>query len=486
MDILTAQQFNDLLTELEQLSLTSETWTKAVPVLDYDQLEQLITFFKARLVDGSEKLTKYFNQLVYYNQDEDRLTELLELLFKGFTDKLLERKWFNKFSSEFVTWVTSDLVIENFFLFLRQVHSRYPLQPESQILQTLEQNSQTNIRFHVLCFKLEQNLGMYINTEILQLFFSVPMDLQLQFIPILNNLSETKRIALAKEILTNKRIQTKHYIIISILFHMTSEISKLFESYELFKEYITSLKDKKTFELLFAEFTKPDAVNQSWIQQLLLNTIKEDAFQASYIVETSGEYLGEWPTEFRKHFLQLILDEKPALQVSLAKILSPLWHDEQIIKVLLKQPDEQLQEPLFESLVNIFMIVPPDIQQTVEHLFRTNHKNDYFLGLLLASNFQYGSFLEEIEKSLADHTNKNHELKLRGILIGLGMHWNELPDEIHKILLTIQPDLTTKLKRELLKGLEMIYVTLNVEGMNFVTELQSYDYQITPDDLELD
>ena len=486
MDSLTTQEFNEVVEKLNQSTLTMEVWTTVLPVLDYDQLKQLIILFHTKMAEKPDQMKKYLDKLVYYNQDEDRLTEVLELLISEATDKILESAWFRELSTSIVTWLSSDIVLENFFLFLGQLDSHYPLQPESQFLQDLDKSESAKVRFRILCFRLERNHRMYENTEILQLFYSVPQDQQLQFIPILNNVQKTQRLELAKEILLHEESQHNHYIILSILFQMTKDISKLFNSYEIFEDFIFSLKNTETYELLFAEFTKPDAITLPWIQKLLLKALQNSPLLSDYIISTSGEYLSEWPEQFREQFLQLILNGNEEVQISLAKILSPLWHDEQIIQNLLKQQNKHIQEPLYESLVSIYQLLTPELQQTVEKQLRSDPKNAYFEGLLVATNITHESFLEDIRETITDYSNIEKEKKIRGILVGLGMKWNTLPVELKEFIKTMHKNFPKKFKKELLKGLEMIYVTLDVEGMNFVTELQSYDFQISPDEIELD
>ncbi len=486
MNSLSSENFQDILYKLEQATLSQDEWHQAIPLLEYDQTRIILDHVTKTLAKNSDPHYTYIQKLLFYDQDEDRLTEIIEVLFETLADKDTIPDWFVTLSTEFLEWTTSELIVENYFLFLGQYHQQQPLQYDSQFIQSLEHISSSNVRFSLLCFVSEQNLHVYENTDILQLFFDVSVELKLKFIPIISDFSKEKRIALSKSILRNDSVQKEPLIILSILFHMVQDLKGIFETYDRFTTCIENLGDDKNYELLYSEYTKPKAVVYEWVQHLLLDNLIQNTRHASFIIESSGEHMEDWPDKFREAFLQVAMTGDTELQVSVAKMLSPLWFDEQIIDHLLQNTDEKVREALFESLIQLYQELSSELQQKVQTLFQEEKDYENYLGLLWGYNFQVAAFHDEVQAALEDFANKEKEEILSGIVLGLGMQWNAIDEAFKKLIQENHPKMSKKVIKELVKGMEMIYVTLGVEGMNFITELQSYDYQISPDDIELE
>lgn len=486
MASLTPDAFQLLLDQMVQTSLSLQNWEKSIPLFDYEQVKMIMQFFSINLTMRTKKLYIYLQKLVQFDEDEDRLTELLEALFESVSNQEQLPDWFSKISTDFLDWTTSDLLLENYFLFLGRYHQQHPLKYDSQFIQSIEHSSSSNAQFSLLSFISEQNLHVYENTTILQLFFDMPLDLKLQYIPIISDLKEEQRITVSKEILAKEPVTKDPFIVLSILFHMIQDLPGIFGTYKNFRAYIEKLGDDKTYELLYAEYVKPKALAQEWIQQLLLDKLSEGTNQALMILDASGEHIAEWPEEYRKEFLQVSMNGANKLQIAVAKMFSPLWYDEELIQKLLKNTNTKVKEALFESLVQLFQELSEPLQEKVEKLLREDSTTMKLYGLLQGYNFQVAAYYEQVTAAIENPTSKEKEELLAGMVLGLGIRWNDLDDKVRGIIKKNHTKMSKIVKEELLKGLDMIYVTLGVEDMNFVTELQSYDYQIAPDDIHLE
>lgn len=486
MASLTPEKFELVLQQLEKNTLSLKEWIELSPTLSYDQVVQVIRILSTNLAAGAQGSYKYLQELVQIDQDENRLTEVLEALFETLASLKELPQWFTRISTDFLEWTDSDLLIGNYFLFLGQYHQQHPLKYESQIIQSIEQCSSSNVRFSLLCFTSEQNLHVYENTTILQLFFDMSLDLKLYYIPIISDLKEEQRIALSKEILAKESATEDPFIVLSVLFHMVQDLQGIFGTYKDFITYIEKLGDDKTYELLYAEYVKPTVLAQEWIQQLLLDELKEGTTQALIILDAGGEHIAEWPEEYRKEFLKVSMSGKNELQIGVAKMLSPLWIDEELIRKLLENTNTEVREALFESLVQLYQDLSEPLQKKIETLLQKDSDNMKLYGLLLGYNFQVTAFYEQVTAAVENAVAKEKDELLSGMVLGLGIRWNDLDNNLKKRLQENQIKMSKIVKKELLKGLEMIYVTLGVEDMNFVTELQSYDYQIAPDDIHLE
>ena len=474
-----------IIEKLEQDLVTPDEWATLVSIIE-EELELILQILIKKTISGQEKYTDYLKPLLEYNRDEDRLTEILENIFKNITEQAVSTAWFSKLCKEFLTWNSSELVVENFFLFLDQFRQKNSLSYESNLIQELRNLNSPIVQFYLMIFLIQSNLHKYENVEILQHFKSVSEELQLVFIPTLLNLPKTNRIKLCKDILGVNQENIDQMVKISILFLEKEELKELFSNYKKFKDYIKALENERINELLYNEYVKPESVTNEWIQELVLENLREETGPEKIILEASGEFIAEWPKEFRERFLQLIMNGTITLQRLLAKMFSPVWYDEQIILQLLEKKDKELQESLYESLISIYSLITEELQKNVMKILRTEEKDQKYFGLLLALNMQQEEFYKEVKENIQLYNDPTKEALLGGILIGLGMKWNELDDKIKKELLEKAKIMPIKLKRELRKGMEMIFGILDVEGMNFYTDLQSYDLQVAPEDITLE
>ena len=361
---------DNLINQLRQKSLKIEDWRQLIPEITYDQLDNLIEFLIDSLDSQERYYINYVKQLLVHTTDEDRLTEVMELLFAHVTEQSITYDWFNDLWRDFLEQTTSEILIENFFLFIKPLHHKNNIKYNSKFIQTLESIPSTVFKIKLLKFLIECDIFKPENTEILQLFSKASTNDKLQLLSVLADLNESDRIFLCKSILFQKLLPDEEYILLSILFHMKNDLHSLFDTYTNFKNFILHLKGKKTLELLFSEYVKPDSLEQAWIQHLLLDIIVLQTALSSFIIESSGEFIEEWNEPFKETFLQLIMTKNDTLRASLAKIISPLWHDEQIIQQLLETNSIPVLEALYESVSICYQDVSQKIQDTLFKLFR--------------------------------------------------------------------------------------------------------------------
>ena len=483
---MTSQASKNIVEKLTKKTMSLSDWTELLSDIEIDQLESIVQLLVTNITSLKANYVEFLRTLIFYDEDEDRLTEVLENLFKSLTEESFVNNWFIDLSKDFLSWTTSEILVENYFLFLAQEQKKISLSYETKLIQTLEQIQTLLVRFNLMVFLLEQNIHVFENNEILQLFYNVPTELKLRFIPILFMLPRDKQLSLSKELLFSKGQQQDQYIILSILFRIQKNLPSVFINYEEFKNFLNSLKEEKTNELLYNELVKPDSVANEWIGNILLDEVKQGSNKAIIIIEASGEYISNWQESFRETFLQLIVGSNSNIQSSLAKILSPLWYDEKIIHQLLDNTDEKVQKALYESIVTIFSYLSEELQQKFLDLFRSKKQNKKYLGFLMGYNVGRKEFTTEVKSILEQSTQTKEDDLLGGVLLGLGLRWNKLDKTIKQQVKKLTEKLSNRAKKELLKGLEMIYGSLDLEGINFVTNLQSYDYQIAPEDVKLD
>ena len=91
-----------------------------------------------------------------------------------------------------------------------------------------------------------------------------------------------------------------------------------------------------------------------------------------------------------------------------------------------------------------------------------------------------------MEKAIQDMNEVTKENFFAGILLGLGMKWNSLDKKFQEAITQLAKKLSRKLKKELLHGLEMFYGSLNLDGLNLSIDLQSYDYQVSPNEINFE
>lgn len=477
---------SSLLDQIKNQTLTTSEWTNKISTLSSEDVSTVVQL----IIKLIRQDTTYYNNiliaLIHFDPNEDRITELLEFIFSSVDTKVLEEDWFSFLCTDFLHWTDSADLIENFFFFLNQLYQKQPFQYNSKFIQSLHLLPSPITQFNLMIFIAEHRLHLIENNEILQLFFSVPESLKLNFIPILFTFSEKDFIIISKEILFSKKLTKEPYVILRILFQLKYYLGQIFNTYEDFKQFIMDLQDQKILELLFAEYTKSESITEPWIQKLLLEILKKNNTLSTFIIESSGEYIADWQEQFRKEFLQLILSTNNNLKAKLASILSPIWFDEDIILKLLEIDNERVRETLFESVILIYQLLSPELQEKFFTLFKGDHKNQKFYGLLLAYNFQRPAFFKEVQQHLEDLTNPAHEKLLAGILVGLGMRWNDIEKDFQTYLKNKIKSMSVSQQQELRKGLELIYGSLDLETINIVTNLQSYEYQISPNDISLD
>ena len=483
---MTSQARNDIIGKLIQKTMSLTDWTEILSDIKLNQLESIVPLLVTNISSQEMYYVEFLRTLLFYDEDEDRVTEVLDHLFTSLPENFFLNDWFIDLSKDFLSWTTSEILVENYFLFLSQEQKKKSLSYETKFFRTLEQIQTLLVKFNLMVFLLEQNIHLYENKEILRLFYNVPTELKLRFIPILFTLPKDKQLTLSKELLFSKEQQQDQYIILSILFRIQQNLPAVFTTYEEFKNFLGLLKEEQTYELLYNELVKPDSIVNEWIGNILLDEVKQGTNRAKILIEASGEYIAEWPERYREIFLQLIVGSNSNLQTSLAKILSPLWYDEQIILQLLEKTDEKVREALYESIVTIFAYLRKELQQKFLNLFKSEEQNKRYLGLLMGYNVARKEFTTEVTRALEQSKQTKEEEILSGVLLGLGLQWNKLDKEIKEKLKGLTKNLSNKARRELLKGLEMIYGSLDLDGINFVTNLQSYEYQIAPEDVKLD
>ena len=468
---------------MRQKSLTKEDWNQVIPKITNEELDNIVEFFIVSLDNQEAYYIEYIKQLLTHTTDEDRLTEIMETLFAHVTEQSISSNWFNDLWLDFLQQTESEILIENFFLFMSQLHHKNSFDYNSKFIKTLDKIPSIDFKTKFLKFLLECDIFKPENTEILQLFSKASTKDKLQLLLVLADLPESDRFFIGKSILFLSQPPEEEYIILAILFHMKKYLPSLFNSYMHFKDFISHLKDEKTLELLFSEYTKPDSLEQVWIQQIILDLITENSLLSNFIIESSGEFIEDWHETFRDSFLQLIMTTNDTFRTSLAKIISPLWHDEQIILQLLKMNSFPVLEALYESVSICYQDVSQKIQDTFLKLFRSDTKNQKFLGLVYSYNFEIPAFREEVEKAIQNMSDITKENYYAGILLGLGMKWNFLDTTIQTTTTQLAKKLSRKLKKDLLHGLEMFYGSLNIDGINLSIDLQSYDYQVVPDEI---
>lgn len=475
-----------ILDQLQSKSLSVSEWNDKISSIPSQDLPLVVRRILELITQESSYYLDFLLSLVLINRDEDRITDLQEIIFSYVEPTALEQEWFTKLWNVFLGWTNSDDLIENFFFFLGQLYQKQPFQYNSKFVQSLLPLQSSVIQFNLMIFLAEHQLHVFENNEILQLFFRVPESSKLNFIPILITFPKRDYISISKAILFSKKLSKEPYVILALLFQVKEFLEQIFDSYGEFIEYIKELHEQKILELLFAEYTKPESISKPWIRKLLLDYLKQNTQLSTYIIESSGEYIADWQEQFRKDFLQLIIDGNNNLKKSLASILSPLWFDEEIILQLFESDNETVLESLFESIILIYQLLSPELKEKFHRLFKKEQKKQKFYGLLLAYNFQVPSFFKEVQQELEDLSNPIHEQLLAGMLVGLGMRWNDIDKEFQVTLKNKIKKMSVAQQQELRKGLELIYGSLDLEAINIVTNLQSYQFQVSLDDVSLD
>jgi hypothetical protein len=469
---------------LRNNQVTLQTWIEFVPFFDSNDFENLFVLLIKLLETNLLPYIDFLKQLFFYSTNEDHLTEILEILFECKPD--ITSKWFNLFTIDFLIWNTSDIILENFFIFFSSYYKRNTFDlAKCYFIQELLTSSYLKIKFFLTGFLIEQNKLDFDFQEILQLFYSLNLEFKLRFLPILLYLPITQQINFLKIVLFDNNGETDDSITLAIIFQNKNNLEKIFTDFELFLNFIRNQKEKKFFELLFLEFTKDEWISNIWIQKLLFYFLEQNTGISSFIIEASGEFLSEWPENFRKEYLNLILNSYNNLKVSLAKVISPLWIDESVIMKLLKNENKTVQETLYESLITIYQLLSLKLQKFILNLFSEGQQYQKYLGLLIGYNFEIDNFKKIIIEQINDPIKIDQENYFGGMLLGLAMKWNNLKEEIKNILKIKLKYLSTKLKEEFIHGLDITYGSLNVDGINLALDLQSYSLESSNDDINL-
>ena len=472
---------SSILDQLRSKTLSVSDWTSLSPSISDRDIPTVVHTLLELITQEETYYTDYLRSFILLDSDEDRITDLQELVFSLVDTTVLEKEWFSTIWSGFLEQTNSADLVENFFIFLDQLYAKQPFQYNSKFIQSLLSIPSSLTRFNLMMFLAEHQLHLFENTEILQLFFSVPESFKLKFIPILLSLPPTNCLFISKEIMFSDIRTTEPYVVLAVLFHMRENLHDLFDSYETFLNFVESLQNQKILELLFAEYTKPDSTLEPWIQKLLL-----EYELSKFIIESSGEYIADWQEDFRKEFLQLILSSYNSLQTALASILSPVWYDEKIILKLLESDNKTVRETLFESVILIYQLLGKELQEKFFNLCKEEPKNQNLYGLLLAYNFQIPAFFKGVKQLVQDLSNQAYQQQLAGVLVGLGMRWNDIDKDFQTTLKNSIKYMSGSQQQELRKGMEIIYGSLDLEAINIVTNLQGYENQISPDNISLD
>lgn len=475
-----------IMNQLENKKLSLDNWNDLILHLSYKDMNTAVKYLINRLDKGESYYFDYIKQLLLYDQDENRLTEAFEQILLNTTKITLESQWFYSLWKTFFNSNTSEILIRNFFIFAGQLHQRYQFTTNSKFIQSLDEIPSDFFRFELINFQLQYQIGKFENSDILQHFFSASMDIKIDLLGIFSNYQEKERKTLFREILFSPKIHEDQYVLVAFLIEIKKDMNSLFDDYDQFYTFIKEIKDEKALELLFTEWTKPESLEYGWIQEVVLEFIRQNTLLSVNIIEISGEFIAEWDKKFQKAFLQTIMATNIKLKTVLAKIISPLWYDEQIILQLLENDDKVLLEALYESVITIYSLLSVKLQEKILKLFSSSPDNQKFYGLLQAYNIAVVSFKNEVTKSLVDMSDTTKEQLYAGMLVGLGMRWNDLEKPIQAAIIKIEKNLSKTLKRELLQGLDMVYGSLNVEGLNLAVELQSNDYQISMDEIKHD
>lgn len=222
---------NSILEKLQNNQISPEEWLATLPTLPEEHLEYFVKELINKLEVKQEKYLEYLQKLLEYDRDEDRLTGVLDDIFRSITSQSVNEDWFCQLSKEFLTWNTSELLVENFFIFLKQKHEKNPLQYESKIIQQVESVVSPIVAFYLMSFLIQSHLHIYENTKILQLFYGVSLELQLAFIPTISNLPKDDKFFICKQILFNKQGNKDDLLTLSILFLLKTDLELIFSNY---------------------------------------------------------------------------------------------------------------------------------------------------------------------------------------------------------------------------------------------------------------
>ena len=75
---MTSQARNDIVEKLTNKTLSLPDWTELVSTIDQEQLGAVVPLLVTNITLHEQQYVEFLRTLVFYDQDEDRLTGVLE------------------------------------------------------------------------------------------------------------------------------------------------------------------------------------------------------------------------------------------------------------------------------------------------------------------------------------------------------------------------------------------------------------------------
>ena len=217
--------------------------------------------------------------------------------------------------------------------------------------------------------------------------------------------------------------------------------------------------------------TKPDL--QSYVEYFLNNSNTNIILMT---LDNLLQFFDDWPESLQNKVLPLIRSSEPKIRSAIKKLISPAWINAEIIIAGHHDKTIEVQETTILACITVFRYLKEELKTFIQNLLKSSDNNwkDYN-ALLLGYNFDYKDFYNECLVLL----NENHGAISEKCVYALALRWNDLPEELRKIL----SNNINNWNEPLYQGLQAFSGVLDTEGTEILEYLSEKNAFIPLDDL---
>ena len=327
-------------------------------------------------------------------------------------------------------------------------------------------------------FSYQEQLIDKFPRELLERFNKFSEKMQESFIPLIfRHPMPEMYIQWVRKNIKNFLDNFSERILTSFIIHMLENIEEFKDLNDIIVQFLHAqtssfLQESVLLYLLPVEIaTKPDL--QSYVEYFLNNSNTNIILMT---LDNLLQFFDDWPVSLQNKVFPLIRSSEPKIRSAIIKLISPAWINEEIIIAGLHDKTLEVQETTILACITVFRYLKEELKTFIQNLLKSSDNNwkDYN-ALLLGYNFDYKDFYNECLVLL----NENHGAISEKCVYALALRWNDLPEELRKIL----SNNINNWNEPLYQGLQAFSGVLDTEGTEILEYLSEKNAFIPLDDL---